>query len=85
MLRFVPYANGLSLDAMRRSDEAPNGLTEALVCTALEHARDQGLCEVSLNFAGFGHLMAPSRRCAAGSARPRRLCGWPTAASSSSG
>jgi lysyl-tRNA synthetase class 2 len=61
VLRFVPYANGLSLDAMRRSDEAPNGLTEALVCTALEHARDQGLCEVSLNFAGFGHLMAPSR------------------------
>jgi lysyl-tRNA synthetase, class II len=61
VLRFVPYANGLSLDAMRRSDDAPNGLTEALVCAALEHAREQGFQEVSLNFAGFGHLMAPSR------------------------
>jgi lysyl-tRNA synthetase, class II len=61
VLRFAPYSNGLSLDAMRRSDEAPNGLTEALVCTALAYAREHGLTEVSLNFAGFGHLMAPSR------------------------
>src|SRR5205085_11854214 len=28
---------------------------------ALEHARASGIREVSLNFAGFGHLMAPGR------------------------
>ena len=61
VLRFVPYAGGLSLDAMRRGDATPNGLTEALVAAALEHARERGVGEVSLNFAGFGHLMAPSR------------------------
>jgi lysyl-tRNA synthetase class 2 len=59
VLRFAVYGGGYSLDAMRRSDDAPNGLTEALVCVALEHARDMGATEVSLNFAGFGHLMAP--------------------------
>ena len=57
-LRFVPYRRGLSLDAMRRLDDAPNGLNEALVVAALEHARELGLCEVSLNFAGFAHVMA---------------------------
>ncbi|HEX6737410.1 MAG TPA: phosphatidylglycerol lysyltransferase domain-containing protein, partial [Vicinamibacteria bacterium] len=61
VLRFAAYAGGYSLDAMRRSDDAPNGLTEALVCIALQHVRELGVAEVSLNFAGFGHLMAPSR------------------------
>jgi lysyl-tRNA synthetase, class II len=57
-LRFVPYRCGLSLDAMRRPREAPNGLMEALVVRALEHARIAGVREVSLNFAGFAHVMA---------------------------
>lgn len=61
LLRFVPYGAGLSLDAMRRGDEVPNGLTEALVVHALEHARREGMAEVSLNFAGFGHIMAAGR------------------------
>jgi lysyl-tRNA synthetase class 2 len=44
---------------MRRTGgEQPNGLTEALVVAALEHARAVGLREVSLNFAGFAHVMA---------------------------
>lgn len=57
-LRFARYRDGLSLDAMRRAAQAPNGLCEAMVAAALEHARDDGVTEVSLNFAGFGHVMA---------------------------
>jgi lysyl-tRNA synthetase class 2 len=56
--RYVPYRGGLSLDAMRRLDDDPNGISDALVAAALLHAREVGIDEVSLNFAGFGHLMA---------------------------
>jgi lysyl-tRNA synthetase class 2 len=56
--RYVPYRGGLSLDAMRRLDDDPNGISDALVVATLQHAADLGLDEVSLNFAGFGHLMA---------------------------
>lgn len=56
--RYVPYRGGLSLDAMRRLDDDPNGISDALVAATLLHARELGLGEVSLNFAGFGHLMA---------------------------
>src|SRR5690242_2527215 len=57
-LHFLPYDRGLSLDAMRRIGHGPNGLNEALVARALEYAREQGVREVSLNFAGFAHVMA---------------------------
>ena len=57
-LRFASYRNGLSLDLMRRAGEEPNGLTEALVVAAIERAREGGLGAVSLNFAGFAHVMA---------------------------
>jgi lysyl-tRNA synthetase, class II len=60
-LRFVPYGGGLSLDAMRRASDTPNGLNEALVVATIEHARAAGLAELSLNFAGFSHLLAPAR------------------------
>lgn len=56
--RYVPFVGGLSLDAMRRLDDEPNGIADALVATALEHARGLGLGAVSLNFAGFAHVMA---------------------------
>ena len=56
--RYVPFAGGLSLDAMRRLDDEPNGIADALVAAALAHARDLGLGAVSLNFAGFAHVMA---------------------------
>jgi lysyl-tRNA synthetase, class II len=56
--RYVPYRGGLSLDAMRRLDDDPNGISDALVAATLQHAAALGLDEVSLNFAGFGHLMA---------------------------
>lgn len=57
-LRFLPYEQGLSLDAMRRLGGEPNGFTEALVVAGLRHAAEAGCSEVSLNFAGFAHLMA---------------------------
>jgi hypothetical protein len=43
---------------MRRAAKEPNGLTEALVVAAIGHARERGLRSVSLNFAGFAHVMA---------------------------
>lgn len=58
VMRFIDHPGGLSLDTMRRVGETPNGLNEALVCRALELAAERGACEVSLNFAGFAHLMA---------------------------
>ncbi|MCA1689270.1 MAG: phosphatidylglycerol lysyltransferase domain-containing protein, partial [Actinobacteria bacterium] len=57
LLRFAAHARGLSLDAMRRVGECPNGLNEALVVRAIEAARERDVDEVSLNFAGFAHLM----------------------------
>ncbi len=57
LLRFAAHAGGLSLDAMRRIGDCPNGLNEALVVRAVEVARERGVAEVSLNFAGFAHLM----------------------------
>lgn len=57
-LHFLPYNGGLSLDAMRRAGDEPNGLNEAMVVRALEYARERGFREVSLNFAGFAHVMA---------------------------
>jgi lysyl-tRNA synthetase class 2 len=58
VMRFIDHCGGLSLDTMRRVGETPNGLNEALVVRALELARERGAREVSLNFAGFAHLMA---------------------------
>ena len=67
-LRLVPYREGLSLDTMRRAQDTPNGLNEALVVAVLEHAREElGVRQVSLNFAGFSHVVVPS-----GSLTPRQ-------------
>jgi lysyl-tRNA synthetase class 2 len=63
--RYLAYRQGLSLDLCRRLGGEPNGLGEAMVVAVLEHARRLGLAEVSLNFAGFGHLMAPRGRLSA--------------------
>jgi lysyl-tRNA synthetase class 2 len=56
--RYVPYRGGLSLDAMRRLDDRPNGISDALVAAAIQCAQDLGCAEVSLNFASFAHIMA---------------------------
>ena len=61
VIRFISHCGKLSLDTMRRIGETPNGLNEALVCRALERARTRGISEVSLNYAGLGHLVRPER------------------------
>ncbi|MBV9416889.1 MAG: DUF2156 domain-containing protein [Solirubrobacterales bacterium] len=57
VMRFLAHRGKLSLDTMRRVGETPNGLNEALVCHALAFARDRAVPEVSLNYAGLGHLV----------------------------
>jgi lysyl-tRNA synthetase class 2 len=57
VMRFLSYRGNLSLDTMRRVGETPNGLNESLVCRALLFAREHGVREVSLNYAGLGHLV----------------------------
>ncbi len=56
-VRFARCADVLSLDVMRRSGGEPNGVNEALIARTLEWARDHEVSEVSLNFAGFAHIM----------------------------
>jgi lysyl-tRNA synthetase class 2 len=56
-MRFAAHRGNLSLDTMRRVGETPNGLNEALVVAALEVAGERGVEEVSLNYAGLGHLV----------------------------
>jgi lysylphosphatidylglycerol synthetase-like protein (DUF2156 family) len=57
VMRFLTYRRKLSLDIIRRVGEPPNGVTEALLCHALEVARARGIEEVSLNYAGLSHLL----------------------------
>jgi lysyl-tRNA synthetase class 2 len=59
LLRFLAHKRKLSLDVMRRVGQIPNGLTEALVCHALQAARARQVEEVSLNYAGLAHLLRP--------------------------
>lgn len=70
--RYVPYGRGLSLDAMRRLDDEPNGVADSLVAAVLAHAAEQGCAEVSLNFSAFGHLMAADTL----ERRSHRLARW---------
>lgn len=56
-MRFISHCGKLSLDTMRRVGQTPNGLNEALVCRALEVARERGVAKVSLNYAGLAHLL----------------------------
>ena len=57
LLSFVPWGpTGLSLDVMRRSPDAPNGVVEFMVASLMEQAAALGVRRVSLNFAMFGHI-----------------------------
>jgi lysyl-tRNA synthetase class 2 len=51
----------MSLSAMRREHDTPNGLTEFLVVRAVELLREEGVKELSLNFAAFGRWMHDPR------------------------
>jgi lysyl-tRNA synthetase class 2 len=51
----------MSLSAMRRDPQTPNGLIEFLVAKAVESLRTQGVEELSLNFASFARLLRAPR------------------------
>lgn len=54
LLSFAPWGRrGLSLDLMRRSAAAPNGVVELMVSRLVEAARALGVDQISLNFAIF--------------------------------
>ncbi len=57
----IPAGGGWSLSTMRRSREAPNGLTEFLIAETLAWARETGANEVSLNFCALTDFLAPGR------------------------
>ena len=58
-LQLVPAQGGrsMSLALMRRLPDAPNGLTEYLIVRAIDHLRQHGVHELSLNFAAFGRYL----------------------------
>ena len=53
----VPATGDLSLSAMRRLPDTPNGFNEFLVSSLLFWARERGIERVSLNFSVFGSLL----------------------------
>ena len=54
LLSFVPWGRrGVSLDLMRRSPKAPNGIVEFMVASLMEEAGEYNIARVSLNFAMF--------------------------------
>jgi lysyl-tRNA synthetase, class II len=66
-LHLVPWGSrGLSLDLMRRSPHADNGVVELMVAEVVATAREQGLERVSLNFAVFRSVFERGGRLGAG-------------------
>jgi lysyl-tRNA synthetase class 2 len=67
LLGFVPWGgDGLSLDLMRRCDEADNGVIELMVTALLAQAPSLGIRRVSLNFAVFRAVFERGGRLGAG-------------------
>jgi lysyl-tRNA synthetase class 2 len=67
LLGLVPWGRrGLSLDLMRRSPDAVNGVTEAMISELLRSGPDLGVREVSLNFAVFREVLERGARIGAG-------------------
>ena len=58
-LHLVPADDGraLSVSLMRRDPDAPGGVMDFLVVSAIERARDEGVEVVSLNFAAFSRWL----------------------------
>ncbi|TDD70892.1 DUF2156 domain-containing protein [Actinomadura darangshiensis] len=55
--RYVTAGEGVSLDAMRRAPDGPNGVNERLIVEMIEYAGGHGHGVVSLNFAAFRALL----------------------------
>ncbi|MBW8483693.1 bifunctional lysylphosphatidylglycerol flippase/synthetase MprF [Actinomadura parmotrematis] len=60
--RYAVAGGALSLDAMRRSPEGPNGVNERLIVEVAEYAAEHGHRLVSLNFAAFRELLEAEDR-----------------------
>ena len=59
LLVFVPWGwRGASLDVMRRSPDAPHGVTELMVSELVRRAPDLGISRISLNFCMFRSVYA---------------------------
>jgi lysyl-tRNA synthetase class 2 len=58
----VPAGRALSLSAMRRRKDTPNGLNEFLIVETLAWARAHDYRSVSLNFAAFAAVLDPPGR-----------------------
>jgi lysylphosphatidylglycerol synthetase-like protein (DUF2156 family) len=70
--RYALCAGGrtLTLDAMPRVHDAPNGVNERLIVDTVAHARELGVDRVSLNFAAFRRLLEGGAR------SPREALGY---------
>lgn len=67
LLSLVPWGRaGVSLDLMRRSPDAPNGVVEFLVAELMAQAEDLGVTRVSLNFAVFRSVFEEGGKLGAG-------------------
>ncbi|WP_347350783.1 bifunctional lysylphosphatidylglycerol synthetase/lysine--tRNA ligase LysX [Intrasporangium sp.] len=67
VLGFVPWGrSGVSLDVMRRSPTAPNGVTELMVSELMARCEEFGIRRVSLNFCMFRGVFEQSARIGAG-------------------
>ena len=68
LLSFVPWGpGGVSLDVMRRSPSAPNGITELMVADLMAGGRELGVSRVSLNFCMFREVFEGADEVAANS------------------
>lgn len=67
LLSFVPWGRGgLSLDLMRRSADADNGITEFMIAALVKAADAMGVRRISLNFAMFRHVFSEADDVGAG-------------------
>jgi lysyl-tRNA synthetase, class II len=68
VLSLVPWGrSGASLDVMRRSPDAPNGVTELMVTELMQRCGQLGLRRISLNFCMFRAVFEDAERIGSGS------------------
>ena len=67
LLYFVPWArDGISLDRMQRERGTDPGVNELLIVQTTEWARENGINNISLNFAAFRSLFERADKISAG-------------------
>lgn len=67
LLQYVPWGpKGLSLDLMRRSPQADSGVNELMIDATIRYAREEGIHQISLNFAAFRSVFERGAQLGAG-------------------